>query len=314
MSVIKFLRDITGLFNWNTDDNPTSEQTYMNAVKNWQETEKNLVDTILWQPTTSYSVGNMVKTPSLPSQYCLVCTTAGTSGANEPSYSGKTIGSSVSDGSVTWVVSGYLPVTGGTISGSLIIEAAPSSDENGEIKVSNTASGLTLYGYPAVYGTDGAFLALFKYKNNDNGHFNLGANNKILSGNPNGSLTWNGQPIQTSSDKRLKTDFSDVPADVLDAWGKVEWKQFKYIADKERKGDSCRFHTGLVAQDVCEVCGNEILKYGILCHDVREATEEQEAVDLWTVRYEEALAMEAIYLRYKIADLESRLQAVENRG
>ena len=104
MGVIKFLRDISGLFNWNTDDNPTSELTYMNAVKNWQETEKNLVDTILWQPTTAYSVGNMVKTPSLPSQYCLVCTTAGTSGANEPSYSGKTVGSSVSDGSVTWKV------------------------------------------------------------------------------------------------------------------------------------------------------------------------------------------------------------------
>ena len=104
MSVIKFLRDITGLFNWNTDDNPTSEQDYMNAVKNWQETEKNLVDTVLWQPTTAYTVGNMVKTPSLPSQYCLVCTTAGTSGANEPSYSGKTVGSSVSDGSVAWMV------------------------------------------------------------------------------------------------------------------------------------------------------------------------------------------------------------------
>jgi hypothetical protein len=110
MGVIKFLRDISGLFNWNTDDNPTSELTYMNAVKNWQETEKNLVDTVLWQPTTAYAVGNMVKTPSLPSQYCLVCTTAGTSGANEPSYSGKTIGSSVSDGSVTWVVKEYFPV------------------------------------------------------------------------------------------------------------------------------------------------------------------------------------------------------------
>lgn len=104
MGVIKFLRDISGLFNWNTDDNPTSELTYMNAVKNWQETEKNLVDTVLWQPTTAYSVGNMVKTPSLPSQYCLVCTTAGTSGANEPTYSSVSVGDSVSDGSVTWMV------------------------------------------------------------------------------------------------------------------------------------------------------------------------------------------------------------------
>lgn len=99
MGVIKFLRDISGLFNWNTDDNPTSEQTYMNAVKNWQETEKNLVDTVLWQPLTEYSVGNVVKTPSLPSQRCLVCTTAGTSGANEPTYGESWF---ITDGSVTW--------------------------------------------------------------------------------------------------------------------------------------------------------------------------------------------------------------------
>ena len=45
MGVIKFLRDATGLFNWNTDDNPTSEQDYMNAVKNWHETEKNVKKT-----------------------------------------------------------------------------------------------------------------------------------------------------------------------------------------------------------------------------------------------------------------------------
>lgn len=109
MGVIKFLRDISGLFNWNTDDNPTSEQDYMNAVKNWQETEKNLVDTVLWQPTTAYAVGNTVKTPSLPSQYCLVCTTAGTSGANEPTYSSVSVGDSVSDGSVTWEIKELFP-------------------------------------------------------------------------------------------------------------------------------------------------------------------------------------------------------------
>lgn len=83
---------------------PTTQTNYANNVKNWVETEKNLVDTVLWQPTTAYAIGNMVKTPSLPSQYCLVCTTAGKSGASEPSYSGKTVGSSVSDGSVTWRV------------------------------------------------------------------------------------------------------------------------------------------------------------------------------------------------------------------
>jgi len=114
MGVIKFLRDVSGLFNWNTDDNPTSEQDYMNAVKNWQETEKNLVDTILWQPLTNYSLGNIVRTPSLPSQYCLECVafendgTSGTSGANEPVYSNPKEYDRVWDGSVLWEVKKYV--------------------------------------------------------------------------------------------------------------------------------------------------------------------------------------------------------------
>lgn len=104
MSVIKFDRDFSTLFNWDTDDNPTTEQDYQNAVKNWTETEMNIVDTLLWQPTTEYSTGNIVKTPSLPSQYVLRCAEAGTSGSTEPSYSGASVGDTVTDGTVEWVI------------------------------------------------------------------------------------------------------------------------------------------------------------------------------------------------------------------
>ena len=52
MSVIKFNRNFSTLFNWDTDSNPTTEQGYQSAVKNWTETEMNIVDTLLWQPTT----------------------------------------------------------------------------------------------------------------------------------------------------------------------------------------------------------------------------------------------------------------------
>ena len=137
MSVIKFLRDITGLFNWSTDANPTSQQDYQNAVKNWQETEKNLVDSILWQPETEYAVGNVLKTPSLPSECALLCTVAGISGATEPVYTSVNVGDTVTDGTVEWLVSSYLPTTGGTMTGA--IEGNPitltADDGNG-----NTAS------------------------------------------------------------------------------------------------------------------------------------------------------------------------------
>lgn len=107
MSINKMQYNASDILNYPANHHdPTTQTNYANNVKNWVETEKNLVDVILWQPTTAYSVGNMVKTPSLPSQYCLVCITAGTSGANEPSYSGVSLGDSVSDGSITWRVEG----------------------------------------------------------------------------------------------------------------------------------------------------------------------------------------------------------------
>ena len=156
-------------------------------------------------------------------------------------------------------------------------------------------------------GNDDSSAGQFRIRTHD------GTSQHDLTGTKTGGLSWQGQPIQTSSDKRLKQDFSNVPDEVLEAWGKVNWQQFKYKADVERKGDSCRFHTGLVAQDVKEV-GEEnnvdLLKYGILCHDVREATEDSEAVDLWTVRYEEALAMEVIYLRNEIKKLREEIKAL----
>jgi len=105
MSVEKFNRNFEDLFNWDTSEQPTTEQEYQNAVKNWTQTEMNLVDTVLWQPETAYSVGNIAKTPSLPSQYILVCTEAGDSGVAEPDYTGVSVGDTVVDGTATWLVS-----------------------------------------------------------------------------------------------------------------------------------------------------------------------------------------------------------------
>ena len=109
MSVIKFIRDIARYFKYPSDDNPTTQQEYQNAVKNWVATETSLVDTILWQPETSYAVGTVVKTPSIAAQNVLYCATAGVSGSSEPSYSGKSVGDSVSDGTVTWEICRVMP-------------------------------------------------------------------------------------------------------------------------------------------------------------------------------------------------------------
>lgn len=117
----KFIRDINQYFRYSTDSEPTTQQDFQEAMKNWIKTEEAIVDSHLWQPTTAYRVGNIVKTPSLASQYILECTTAGTSGTEEPSYSGVSVGSVVTDGTARWTVKQYamgdkyLPLTGGTL-------------------------------------------------------------------------------------------------------------------------------------------------------------------------------------------------------
>lgn len=201
----------------------------------------------------------------------------------------------------------YLPLSGGTMTGGITLD--DSSISGYIIKSKYDTSDIKICG--GTSDGKGAYIWLFGKDSAGAGRFDIFAVDGVntggdLRGTATGSLTWNGQTIQTSSDRRLKQDFSDVPADVLEAWGKVEWRQFRYKADAERKGaENCRWHVGLVAQDVAEI-GKEndidLLKYGILCHDVSEET------DLWTIRYEEALAMEVIYLRKKIAELEAKLE------
>ena len=103
MSVDAIQRDLSGLFNYPSDPNPTTQADYQNAVKNWVNGIINLVDLGLWQPTTDYAVGNIIRTPSIAPQYVLMCTTAGTSGDTEPTYTDVHEGSVISDGSGTLV-------------------------------------------------------------------------------------------------------------------------------------------------------------------------------------------------------------------
>ena len=104
MSVIKVLRDLDGLFNYSTDENPTSQQEYQEAVKNWVKTIVSLVDSNLWQPETEYVVGDTVKTPSLSKDTVLYCLGAGITGAVEPDYTDMGIGDIITDGTVTWLI------------------------------------------------------------------------------------------------------------------------------------------------------------------------------------------------------------------
>ena len=255
-------------------------------------------------------------------------------GTNAASLTGRPDGTLAWNANAILTAANYssyaLPLSGGTLSGNISFSQSVTDITSAN---TNYNGGITIYG--GANGSTGAGLRAYgKNHSTEAGAFWLhasdGSNSKQLKGYPDGTLTWGGQPIQTSSDKRLKQGFSDVPASALEAWGKVEWKRFKYKADAERKGaKNCRWHIGLVAQDVQKVGEDnnaDLLKYGILCHDVQDAVEEvrdeegnvvteaRDAVDLWTIRYEEALAMEVIYLRNEIKKLREEIKALRRNS
>lgn len=137
-----------------------------------------------------------------------------------------------------------------------------------------------------------------------------------------------------TSDERLKAGISEVPDAVLDAWEGVGFRQFRFADAVEEKGNSARLHVGMVAQDIDRVFGAHGLSaadYGLFCHDEWDAApavlggdgetvvqEAQDAGDRYSLRYEEALCMEAACMRRenarlkkRVADLEERLAALE---
>ena len=82
----------------------------------------------------------------------------------------------------------------------------------------------------------------------------------------------------STSDKRLKNSVKDIDDKLLDAWGNIEPKQYKFNDSTEKKGEKARFHTGYLAQDIqaeCEKQGVNASDYGLFCYDEWEEQEEE---------------------------------------
>lgn len=136
----------------------------------------------------------------------------------------------------------------------------------------------------------------------------------------------------STSDERAKTDITDPDEALMRAWGKVNFKVFQFKEALERKGEGARLHVGVIAQQVVrafESEGLDAFRYGLLCYDQWEDEyEDVEVVDVpeivaedgtvtpaqthtehrlvtpagdrYGIRYEEALALEAAYLRWEL--------------
>lgn len=160
----------------------------------------------------------------------------------------------------------------------------------------------------------------------------------------NGSFRWTQLYAKTgaidTSDEREKTSIVDPDDALMRAWSKVNFRVFKFKEALERKGEDARLHVGVIAQQVIEAFASEGLdatRYGLLCYDKWEDEYEDVTVvdqpevtdedgnittpevshvehrlvtpagDRYGIRYEEALALECAYQRWRLAQIEARL-------
>lgn len=143
----------------------------------------------------------------------------------------------------------------------------------------------------------------------------------------------------STSDARCKQNVAAPDDALMRAWGKVGFKVFQFKDAVEKKGGDARLHVGVIAQEVkaaFESEGLDASRYGLFCHDTWEDEyEDVEVVDTpeivdeegnvtpakthlehhlvtpagdrYGIRYEEALALECAYQRWRLAQIEARL-------
>ena len=150
---------------------------------------------------------------------------------------------------------------------------------------------------------------------------------------PDGTLTWNGQPIQYGSDAKLKQQIAEIDDKLLDAWQDVDLVQFKYNDAVDQKKDKARLHTGYVVQQIDDACKShnvDISEYGLYCHEeypqeteeveveqadgtkVKEKKIIREASEHYSLRYTEALIVECAYLRKCIKELRNEIEELKS--
>lgn len=105
MADVLKLQSTAGMFDYPDPENPskgTTEQQYIEFEKNKHSVLSSLVAAELWQPSTFYRTGQVVKSPNMPANVVARAVTNGTSANAEPFWSSA--GNTMSDGTVTWAM------------------------------------------------------------------------------------------------------------------------------------------------------------------------------------------------------------------
>ena len=105
MADVLKLQSTAGMFDYPDPANSskgTTEQQYIEFEKNKHSVLSSLVADELWQPSTAYTVGQVVKSPNMPANVVARAVTAGMSAAAEPVWSSA--GHTMSDSTVVWAM------------------------------------------------------------------------------------------------------------------------------------------------------------------------------------------------------------------
>lgn len=105
MADVLKLQSTSGMFDYPDPANPskgTTEQQYIEFEKNKHSVLSSLVADELWQPSTAYTVGQVVKSPNMPANVVARVVTAGISASAEPVWSNA--GHTMADGTVKWTM------------------------------------------------------------------------------------------------------------------------------------------------------------------------------------------------------------------
>lgn len=122
-----------------SEPNYTTVADFYRYCDNQNNVLKSLADSLLWQPSTDYTVGQIVRAPDMPTGHIAKCTTAGKSSEEEPKWTDGV----VTDGTVKWSVydpesatndkittasSKKLDKIGGTVAGPISYAGTPKTD------------------------------------------------------------------------------------------------------------------------------------------------------------------------------------------
>ncbi|WP_329778453.1 phage baseplate protein [Allisonella histaminiformans] len=122
-----------------SEPNYTTVADFYHYCDNQNNVLKSLADCLLWQPSTDYTVGKIVRAPGMPTGHIAKCTTAGKSSEEEPAWTDGAVTDgtakwrvydpeSATDDKITTASSKKLDKIGGSITGPISYDGAPKTD------------------------------------------------------------------------------------------------------------------------------------------------------------------------------------------